>query len=158
MKEGYVYTMSSVTHTIYIGVTSDLERRVWQHQHGEIEGFTTRYDLDRLVYYESCGDIRGAIEREKQLKGWRREKKNALIESLNPTWEDLAPGLFEQCPREVGCERGHPERSVAKSKDWERGSALDSRSLDKLGMTVGVLGMIVEVLGMTPVTAIRAIT
>lgn len=79
---------------LYIGVTNSLERRVWQHRAGETEGFTSRYNLDRLVYYEDYPDALQAIAREKQLKGWSRAKKNALIEALNPAWEDLRPALF----------------------------------------------------------------
>ena len=80
--------------TIYIGVTNDLVVRVDQHQVAETKGFTQRYRLDRLVYYESFEDIRDAIAREKQLKGWRREKKNALIETQNPKWNDLSLELL----------------------------------------------------------------
>ena len=80
---------------LYIGVTSGLERRVWQHRTHALEGFTSKYKLDRLVYYESYPDARPAIAREKELKGWRRSKKNALVETLNPRWEDLAVKMFE---------------------------------------------------------------
>ena len=80
--------------TIYIGMTNDLVRRVSEHQSGETEGFTQRYHLDRVVYYEVYPDPLSAIDREKQLKGWRREKKDHLIEKMNPTWADLSPELF----------------------------------------------------------------
>ena len=131
MRDGFLYIMASVTRTLYIGVTNGLVRRVWQHQHGEIAGFTKRYELNRLVYFEHYGDIRDAIAREKQLKRWRRSKKNALIKSVNPNWNDLSP-MLEQEPRLL---TRHPERCEAESKDRERGEHPDTRSLDKLGMT-----------------------
>ncbi|HEY6111609.1 MAG TPA: GIY-YIG nuclease family protein [Chthoniobacterales bacterium] len=137
MRDGFVYIMASVTRTLYIGVTNSLVRRVWQHQHGEILGFTKRYELNRLVYFEYYGDIRDAIAREKQLKRWRRAKKNTLIESLNPNWDDLSP-MLEQQPRLLA---RHPERSEAQSKDRVRGETPDPRSLDRLGMTAVVAGV-----------------
>lgn len=75
---------------IYVGVTGDIFTRVMQHKAGEIEGFSRTYKCNRLVYYESYDDIRVAIAREKQIKRWRRSKKIALIEKMNPRWEDLA--------------------------------------------------------------------
>ena len=92
MKQYFVYIMSSDSGTLYTGVTNDLQRRVYQHKHKLIEGFTSQYDVNRLVYFESCGDIRDAIQREKQIKAWRRSKKIALIEEMNPKWEDLSIG------------------------------------------------------------------
>ena len=74
---------------LYAGVTGDLERRVFQHKAKEIDGFTKKYNIHRLVYFEAFGDIRDAIAREKQIKGWLRAKKVALIESANPEWKDL---------------------------------------------------------------------
>lgn len=95
MKTYYVYIMTNKTRiTVYIGMTNDLVCRVDQHQQGETAGFTKTYRLNRLVYYETFSDVRDAIAREKQLKGWRREKKNALIATLNPGWEDLSVELF----------------------------------------------------------------
>jgi len=70
-------------------------RRVWQHQNGDIQGFTKAYKVNRLVYYERFNDPRDAIAREKEIKGWLREKKNALIERMNPGWADLSPMLFQ---------------------------------------------------------------
>lgn len=75
--------------TLYIGVTSDLKARVWKHQHETTGGFTAKYHIHDLVYYEAAGDIRGAIIREKQLKKWNRKWKLKLIEDFNPSWEDL---------------------------------------------------------------------
>jgi putative endonuclease len=87
-----VYIMASKSRTLYTGVTSDLERRVLEHRRKLVPGFTARYNIDRLVYYEVCGDPRAAISREKQLKGWTRLRKVALIESLNRDWKDLSDG------------------------------------------------------------------
>ena len=86
----FVYIMSSRSKTLYVGVTNNLIHRTLQHKTGVIQGFTSRYNIHRLVYVEHFADIRLAISREKQIKSWRREKKIALIEHLNPTWQDLA--------------------------------------------------------------------
>ena len=86
----FVYILSSRTRRIYIGVTNDLERRVAQHKRREVEGFTSRYNIDRLVYYEETDDVTAAIAREKQLKGWVRVRKCELVYSMNPEWRDLA--------------------------------------------------------------------
>ena len=92
----YVYILASATnYTVYIGVTGDLIRRVYEHrEHLDPDSFTSQYDVHKLVYFEQTSDIRAALEREKQLKGWRRSKKNALIESMNPEWKDLYPDLL----------------------------------------------------------------
>ena len=74
---------------LYIGITNDLRRRVYEHKNGIFEGFTKKYRVHKLVYVESCHDIKDAIRREKQLKGWIREKKIALIESVNPEWKEI---------------------------------------------------------------------
>jgi putative endonuclease len=96
MKTFYVYMMTSQSRVVlYTGITNSLIRRVWQHQNSEIEGFTKTYKVNRLVYYERFDDPRNAIAREKEIKGWRREKKNALVETKNPTWTDLSPMLFQ---------------------------------------------------------------
>ena len=95
MKNYYIYIMANKTNsTIYIGVTSDLIKRVWEHKNKLIKGFTTRYNVEKLVYYEETTDATSAIAREKQLKGWTRKKKNQLIESLNPNWNDLYDGVL----------------------------------------------------------------
>ncbi len=86
----FVYIVSSNSGTLYIGITNDIERRMREHKSGEFEGFASKYGCTRLVYYERYDQVLRAISREKQLKGWRREKKIALIEKLNPRWEDLA--------------------------------------------------------------------
>ncbi|MCH8949663.1 MAG: GIY-YIG nuclease family protein [Chloroflexi bacterium] len=90
----YVYIMASRSKTLYIGVTNDLERRVREHQTGALGGFTQKYNVHRLIYYEESNDVQAAIAREKQLKGWRRSKKLALIESANPEWDDLSENWF----------------------------------------------------------------
>ena len=90
MRDYYVYILASQSRVLYIGVTNDLERRLLEHRQKLIPGFTRKYTVTRLVYFEVSGDIRDAITREKQLKGWRREKKIALIESLNPKWDELS--------------------------------------------------------------------
>jgi putative endonuclease len=87
----YVYIVTNRSRTLYTGVTNNLVRRAWQHKKKLLPGFTRAYNIDRLVYYESFGDMRAAIQREKQIKGWLRAKKIALIESENPQWLDLTP-------------------------------------------------------------------
>ena len=90
-KQYYVYIMTNKTNRVlYTGVTNDLKRRVYEHKKKLLEGFTKKYNIVKLVYYEICDDIEGAIAREKQIKGWLRRKKVALIESLNQDWRDLS--------------------------------------------------------------------
>jgi putative endonuclease len=89
----HVYILASASGVLYIGVTGHLERRVGEHRRDEAEGFTKRYGVHRLVYFEAFGDVRDAIAREKQLKGWRREKKVALIRKGNPGFGDLSGRL-----------------------------------------------------------------
>ena len=84
--------------TLYTGVTNNLTRRVYEHRNKLIDGFTKTYNLSWLVYYESTVDVASAIAREKQIKGWRRSKKVALIESANPRWKDLAKGWYGDEP------------------------------------------------------------
>jgi putative endonuclease len=88
-KSYYVYITASISRVLYVGVTSDLVARVYQHREGTVAGFTKSYRAARLVYFEETSDVIAAIAREKQLKGWRREKKIALIETMNPKWNDL---------------------------------------------------------------------
>ena len=95
MKLFYAYITASKSRVIYTGVTNNLQRRIYEHKNKLVPGFTSRYNADRLVYFEETADIRVAIEREKQIKGWLREKKVALIESMNPTWRDLADDFKE---------------------------------------------------------------
>ena len=89
--EYYVYILSNRLNTvIYTGVTRDLVRRVYEHKHHlDPDSFTAKYDVTKLVYYESTSDVKAAIEREKQIKGWNRKRKNKLVESRNPSWAEL---------------------------------------------------------------------
>jgi len=90
----YVYILSNWNNkVIYVGMTNNLERRLYEHKNKLIEGFTKKYNLDKLVYFEHTADVNNAIRREKEIKKWRREKKNNLIESLNPNWIELTPHL-----------------------------------------------------------------
>ena len=89
----YVYIMASDSGTLYIGVTNDLERRAYEHKNGSVEGFSKEYSCKKLVYYEYFTDVESSIAREKQLKGWIRKKKESLIKSMNPRWEDLSKNL-----------------------------------------------------------------
>ena len=89
----FVYMLTNWNNKVlYIGVTNNLERRLFEHQSNSADSFTKRYNVNKLVYFESCNDIKEAIEREKQLKGWRRQKKNDLVEKNNPDWIDLHSG------------------------------------------------------------------
>ena len=87
--------MTNRSKTLYTGVTNDLTRRVFEHKNKMIDGFTRKYNITKLVYYEETNDIQAAIGREKQIKGWLRSKKIALIESVNPEWNDLSESWFE---------------------------------------------------------------
>lgn len=84
--------MTNKSKTLYTGVTNDSQRRVFEHKNKLIAGFTKKYNITRLVYYEVTNDVKSAIIREKQIKGWLRSKKIALIESVNPQWKDLSEG------------------------------------------------------------------
>ena len=94
MKQYYVYIMTNRSRTLYVGVTNDLVRRVYEHKNKMVDGFTKKYHLTILVYHEETGEIQSAIEQEKQIKGWLRNKKIALIESVNPQWKDLSEGWY----------------------------------------------------------------
>jgi putative endonuclease len=115
MKTYYVYIVASASRTLYTGVTNNLERRALQHRTKLRQGFTARYNVSRLVYYEDCGDIRAAISREKQIKGWVRARKVALIESVNRDWKDLSGGWY-----------GEEARNAGQGKRPERDSSLRS--------------------------------
>jgi len=124
MREYFVYIMTNKSGTLYVGVTNDLARRVYQHKHKLVKGFTSRYNIDRLVYYESTPDVRAAIGREKQIKGWLRAKKIALIESRNRDWKDLSAAWFS------GSEFGAAACEDGQHKD--HGETLRSAQGDKL--------------------------
>lgn len=85
----YVYIMASPSGTLYTGITNDLLRRVLEHKQGKIKGFTKKYSCNKLIYYEQTDNVYSAIEREKEIKKWRREKKQNLIKEINPHWNDL---------------------------------------------------------------------
>ena len=102
-KSYYVYIMTNESNTLYTGVTNDLTKRVFEHKNKLLPGFTAKYNITRLVYFEETNDVQTTIAREKQIKGWLRKKKLALISSVNPKWEDL-------------------------SSDWYKGEILRSRS------------------------------
>ena len=90
----FVYILSNWDDSVlYIGVTSNLPRRLYEHKNGLADGFTKKYNIHKLVYYEYTNDVYSAISREKQLKKWRREKKNTLIQRMNPHWKDLSVDL-----------------------------------------------------------------
>ena len=91
----YVYLLTNSSNKVmYIGVTNDLKRRVYEHKNDFVDGFTKKYRVHKLVYFEEYTDVRNAIEREKQLKGWKRTKKNELVDAMNPNWDDLYERLF----------------------------------------------------------------
>ncbi len=90
MKHYYVYIMTNRSQTLYTGVTNNLQRRIYEYKHHLVAGFTSKYQITRLVYFEETSDVNAALAREKHLKGWVRARKVALIESLNPDWRDLS--------------------------------------------------------------------
>jgi putative endonuclease len=96
MKKYYVYIMASKSRVLYTGVTNNLERRVYEHENKLVEGFTRKYNVNRLVFFEETTDVYAALNREKQIKGWLRSKKIALIESVNPQWKDLSLDWYIQ--------------------------------------------------------------
>ncbi|MEP6936880.1 MAG: GIY-YIG nuclease family protein [Chthoniobacterales bacterium] len=122
MKTFYIYLVTNRSRVVlYTGVTNDLARRVWGHQHGEVKGFTKTYRVDRLVYCEVFPDPQSAIAREKQIKGWTGAKRNALVETLNPKWAGISRTLLDPL-------RG-PSPSDAAEDDSisQRDSALEAR-------------------------------
>lgn len=94
-RQFYVYILASKTRRLYIGVTNDLRKRLWEHRHKITNGFAERYHINRLVHYEITTDVNSAITREKRLKNWPRAWKLDLIEGQNPDWNDLAEGWYE---------------------------------------------------------------
>lgn len=90
-KTYYVYLLTNWNNQVmYVGVTNDLERRIYEHKNKLVDGFTKKYNVEKLVYFETTSDVLVAIEREKQIKKWRREKKNQLVIEMNPEWKDLS--------------------------------------------------------------------
>ena len=90
MRQYFVYIMTNRSRTLYTGMTNNLERRVEEHRSKLVPGFTSKYNITRLVYWEEYRDVREAIAREKEIKGWLRSKKISLIKSMNPNWNDLS--------------------------------------------------------------------
>ena len=89
----YVYLLTNWNNkVIYVGITNELTRRIYKHKNKMIKGFTEKYNVKKLVYFEETQDVNTAIEREKEIKKWRREKKNRLVNSMNPNWDDLSSG------------------------------------------------------------------
>jgi putative endonuclease len=101
----YVYILSSQRRVLYVGITSNIEERIFQHKTHKFGGFTAKYNATNLVYFERYGSVVTAIGREKEIKGWRREEKVSLITSSNPKWRDLSYGWYQR-------HRYQPERSV----------------------------------------------
>jgi putative endonuclease len=95
VKIFYVYILASKTGTLYVGLNNNIKRRIYEHKQHKVPGFTDRYDIDRLIYFETFRSSISAIRREKQIKTWRREKKVQLIDSQNPEWKDLSEDWYE---------------------------------------------------------------
>ena len=109
-KTYYVYLLASQRHVLYVGMTSNIEHRTFQHKTHVFGGFTAQYNVTNLVYFERYGEALKAIRREKEIKSWRRAKKIALIESENPTWRDLSYGWYQR-------HQFQPERKVSTDQD-----------------------------------------
>jgi putative endonuclease len=119
--------MGSLSGTLYIGVTGNLQKRVFDHKFHRLEGFTDKYSVERLLYYESYDDVHKAIGREKQLKGWSRAKKGALIESVNPHWLDLGRDWYPWMKDvDVG-------RDASTSRDHSQANARPPLSMTERG-------------------------
>jgi len=95
MKTFYVYIMASKSGTLYVGVTSNIKKRIWEHKNHLVPGFTDKYRIEKLLYFEAIGDAISAINREKQIKKWRRQKKVKPIDSENPNWSDLSQDWYD---------------------------------------------------------------
>ena len=140
MRGFYVYILGSRSGVLYIGVTSNLERRTYEHQHGVVEGFTKKYGIKRLLYYEEFSYPVSAIAREKQLKRWSRSKKLALIRSLNPMFQDLSKAWENETSRqtpnigECAPKTGRdPSTPAASGRDDGRESRLQHSTCDGEG-------------------------
>jgi putative endonuclease len=97
----WAYLMASRSGVLYVGMTNNLERRVWEHKQKLVEGFTRKYNCTKLVWFEEFREVRDAIECETRIKDWRREKKVALIQKCNPQWKDLSEGWYENATAET---------------------------------------------------------
>ena len=120
-----VYIMASASRVLYTGVTNDLQRRVWEHKIKQIPGFTRKYNVTRLVYFEEFDRIEDAIVREKTMKGWLRRKKVALIEHRNGTWKDLSWGWFDS--EVLRCAQDDRQRDRADLNCHERSAVPRNR-------------------------------
>jgi putative endonuclease len=118
-RQYFIYILASRSRNLYTGVTGDLVHRMVEHRQGLVPGFTTRYRIFRLVHFETFGSVHQAIAREKELKGWRREKKIWLIEHHNPTWQDLA-GNFPHNYRSLKLQNRIPHPRSPNSGDRVR--------------------------------------
>lgn len=108
----YVYLLTNKNDKVmYVGVTNNLERRVYEHKTKLVPGFTEKFNVNKLVYFEETPDVHAAITREKEIKKWRREKKNNLVVAVNPEWKDLSAGWFEISPfgRDDNKEKGRDD-------------------------------------------------
>jgi putative endonuclease len=134
-KRYYVYIMASRSLTLYTGVTGDIYHRALQHKTGEVEGFTKKYHVNRLVYYETFKYVNNALAREKQIKAWTRAKRLALIKTLNPTWQDLAEGWGEltklQIPRFARDDNSYKNNDKALNAEEDSGASKTVRLQSK---------------------------
>jgi putative endonuclease len=119
----FVYIAASRSRTLYIRVARSVQARMWQHKNKILDGFSARYNINRLVYYEQYDSIKDAINREKQLKRWSRAKKLWLIERANPTWLDLCEGWYDEAPQNAG-----PSTRGATARKARRGTTRAARS------------------------------
>lgn len=94
-RQYYVYVMTNKSGTLYVGVTNNIKKRIYEHKNKLVEGFTKKYNINRLLYFETFGDIFSAISREKTIKGWLRKKKIELVRTSNPAWADLSQDWYE---------------------------------------------------------------
>ena len=125
-KHYYVYIVASRSLNLYTGVTNSIYHRALQHKSGEIDGFTKKYNINRLVYYEMFEHIGNAIAREKQVKAWTRAKRLALIKSINPTWQDLAEGWGTEAELQI-------PRFARDDKSLDEGESLSSEKKEVVG-------------------------
>src|SRR3972149_4591478 len=116
MADYFVYILSNKSRMLYVGVTNNLERRLFEHREKLVPGFTSRYNLSKLIYFESTGDVMAAITREKEIKGWVRRKKVALIHSMNPEWKDLSSEWAPPVPDTLHFAQGGQKRCSGRQK------------------------------------------
>ena len=121
--------MTNKSGTLYTGVTNNLERRVYEHKQKLVPGFTQKYKITRLIYFEVTSDVNSAINREKQIKDWRRAKKIALINSFNPAWQDLSEGWFEETDKyfEIMRKDQNVIPSASEESGWRGGEAFSQK-------------------------------